>query len=296
MGNTLESGGKPHLRGVGNLRFLLQIEVADGSLRGPEGTPVSDLAERVQRVRLLLETLNDPYPQPRTSLRPDSGPAASHYIPCETCKRSGWIRRRREPVLCLACDGVGWRRRQHGELEWDAYVELPVSEAVSLPVGTAPRRPVLAAGEESPYQWERLREAYDRRGSYREVRQRLDELGTVAPRRHRLIRIVLVEQQPRQLDDLDRLDLDLGVVTITLRMRSIRVPPWLMEHERTTTNASVVELAADGFKPGAIASRLGLSREQVKRTLRKQRQRSRIGGSDGPAGLVPNLGMGVALP
>jgi len=255
---------------------------------------VSDLVERVQRVRLLLETLNDPYPQPRTSLRPESGPAASRYVPCETCKRTGWIRRRREFALCLVCDGVGWRRRQHGELEWDAYVGLPVQEAVALPVEVAPRRRTPDATNESPYQWERLREAYERRGSYREVRQRLAELALDAPRRHTLVRVVLVEQQPRRLDELDQLELDLGVVTITLRMRVIRVPPWLMEHERMSVNATVAELAADGFKPGAIAARLGLSREHVKRTLRKQRQRSRIGESDGPSGLVPNLEMGAA--
>jgi hypothetical protein len=256
---------------------------------------LSDLAERVQRVRLLLETLNDPYPTPRSALRPDSGPAASRYVPCETCRRSGWIRRRNGlSVLCLACDGVGWRRRQRDEGEWDAYVGLPVQEAVSLPVEAAPRRPDLPAGDESPYQWERLREAYDRRGSYKEVRLRLEELRGIAPRRHGLVRVVLVEQQPRRLSDSDQIELDLGVVTITLRMRVIRVPPWLMEHERASVNQTVLDLAADGFKPGAIAARLGLSREAVKRTLRRRQQRSKLGSPGGPHGLVPDQGVGAA--
>jgi type IV secretory pathway VirB10-like protein len=107
---------------------------------------MSDLAERVQRVRTLLETLEDPYPRPRNSLRPDSGPAASRYVPCDTCRRSGWIKRRRVLVLCLACDGQGWRRRQAGEQEWDSYLALPVTEAVQLPVEATHRPPEPPAG------------------------------------------------------------------------------------------------------------------------------------------------------
>src|SRR5215467_4876054 len=100
--------------------------------------PMSDLADRVQRVRLLLDTLDDPYPQPSTALRPDSGPAASAYVPCETCRRAGEVRVRGGWQLCLLCDGRGWRRRQAGDPEWDAYVELPVVEAAALPVPIAP--------------------------------------------------------------------------------------------------------------------------------------------------------------
>jgi hypothetical protein len=236
--------------------------------------PASPLADRVQRVRLLLETLNDPYPTARGALRSDSGPAASRYVPCETCRRSGWVKQRRLLILCLVCDGHGWRRREHDDEPWDAYLALPVSEAVQLPVESA-ARPSRDDGDEEPgYGWERLRDAYERRGSYREVRLRLEELSFSEPRRHHLIRIVLVEQEPRHVDVHDRLDIDLGVVQITLRMHNVRVPPWLLQHGQEETNAVIRALAAQGAKPGEIAARLGLATDTVKRTLRRARQRA----------------------
>jgi len=231
------------------------------------------LAERVQRVKVLLETLEDPYPTPRSALRSDSGPAASRYVPCETCRRSGWVRRRRGTVLCLACDGDGWRRRQRDEGEWDAYVGLPVQEAVALPVQPAPRPRSAFEGDARGYAWERLRASYERHGSYRELRLRLAQLAGEQPRRHRLVRVVLVEQLPRRLDEHDRLELELGVVALALRMRTVRVPPWLLEHEQQETNLSVRGLAAAGFTPAQTAARLGISKELVKRTLRRGRQR-----------------------
>jgi DNA-binding MarR family transcriptional regulator len=249
-----------------------------------------DLVERVQRVRLLLETLNDPYPTVRGALRSDSGPAASRYVPCETCRRTGWVRRRRNlESLCLACDGRGWRRRQVDEAEWDAYLELPVAEAVQLPTETT-HRPLVQ--DDGGYGWERLQQAYERAGSYGEVRLRLEQLGAHHRRRYRLIRIVLVDGEPLVLARRDETELDLGVLWVTLRMRSIRVPAWLMEHEARTANLTVAALAADGYKPSQIAARLGMTKDAVKRTLRRQHQANgrRLGSTGDPgAGLVPDL-------
>jgi hypothetical protein len=230
-----------------------------------------NLVERTQRVRLLIETLEDPYPTARSALRSDSGPAASRYVPCETCRRSGWVRRRRGlSLLCLLCDGTGWKRRERGDVEWDAYVGLPVQEAVQLPVEPAvrPSRP-----DDDGYGWERLREAYDRSGSYREVRLRLQELGQRRPRRYHLIRMVLVERQPYELRPADRLDIDLGVLGVALRMSHVRVPPWLLEHDQQQTNDAVIALAGQGFRPEEIAKRLALPLDHVKRTMRRRRQR-----------------------
>lgn len=233
-----------------------------------------DLADRVQRVKLLLETLDDPYPTPRSALHSESGPAASRYVPCETCRRSGWVKRRKESVVCLACDGQGWRRRQRDEPEWDSYLGLPVAEAVQLPVETRPRLLLDPVVHEASYGWERLRASYDRRGSYQELRVQLGRLGEARPRRGHLIRVVLVERQPRDLTRQDRLDLELGVVALALAMCTVRVPPWLLEHSQRTANDSIRQLAGQGFKPAQIAARLGVSGETVKRTLRRQRQRS----------------------
>ena len=229
-----------------------------------------ELADRVRRTTLLLTTMNDPLPTPRSALRGDSGPAASRYVPCETCKRSGWVRRKRHlAVLCLACDGYGWRKRQAGEPEWDAYLRLPVQEAVQLPVEAAHRRREPEPGEEPPYAWERLRSAYERRGSYRELRLRL---GQLQPRRRHLVTTVLVDGEPRQLSERDRLEIDLGIVWIALRMRSLRVPPWLLEHEQQTVNDEVKALANAGYKPAQIAAQTGLSKDAVKQKLRRHRQ------------------------
>jgi DNA-binding transcriptional ArsR family regulator len=231
---------------------------------------MANLLDRVARVRLLLETLNDPYPTPKGALRSDSGPAASRYVPCETCRRSGRVRNRSTLVLCLSCDGAGWRRRQAGDVLWDAYVGLPVEQAVELPaMPVAPPRHEHDVEEEA-YGWERARASHDRHGSYKEVRIRLDQLGREHPRRHRLVRAVLVDKEPRVLSSVDDTEMTLGVAWITLRMRSIRVPPWIMERsvaaERRETIAALV---ADGYSAGEIARRTGMSKEAVRRKIRR---------------------------
>jgi DNA-binding CsgD family transcriptional regulator len=192
-------------------------------------------------------------------------------VPCETCRRTGWLRRRRGlTVVCLACDGTGWRRRQRDEAEWDSYLLLPVAEAVQLPVEHAHRPPERPAEEEPSYGWERLRASYEARGSYREVRRRLGALGESWPRRQRLIRLVLVEAQPVQTDEHDLMEIDLGVVWIAMRMRSVRVPPWLLEHSAARDREQTIALlAADGFGAGEIARRTGISKQVVRRRLKK---------------------------
>src|SRR5262249_50959100 len=158
--------------------------------------PLSGLAEHVSRVRLLLETLNEPYPTPRGALEPDSGPAASRYVPCETCRAAGEVRVRGGWQLCLLCDGQGWRRRQRGEVEYEGYLEMPLAEAVSLPVVSPKRVRVLAEAEPDAYAWERARASYDRHGSYAVVRRGLVWLAVVHPPRHKLVQAVLVDHEP----------------------------------------------------------------------------------------------------
>lgn len=232
-----------------------------------------DLAERVQRVRLLLETLNDPYPTPRGALEPDAGPAPSRYVPCETCREQGWIKRRqRAYVLCLVCGGVGWRRRQHGDVEWDAYLDLPLAEAAELPRETPPRAPVPE--DDPPYAWERMQRAYERHGSYRQLRRQLERLAYRQPRRHRLVRAVLVDHEPRRLDPAAALELELGVVTLALWMRSVRVPGWLIERSAAAERRSTVaELASQGLQAGEIARALGMTKKAVRRKLASAERR-----------------------
>lgn len=228
------------------------------------------LAERAQRVYLLLDTLNDPYPTPRGSIEPGSGPAPSSYVPCETCRRRGEVRNRRGWVLCLVCDGTGWKRRE-SEPPWDAYVELPLDEANELPRATTPPR--LGETGDRGEAWEALRARYDRHGSYRELRRQLDWLSLVHPRRYLLVRRLLVDHEPRSIDRATGVELRIGVVLIARRMPTVRVPGWLIEKGNERENRTIEGLAAAGMTPGQIARALGLSRESVKRKLRKKKQR-----------------------
>ena len=247
------------------------------------------LADRVQRVRLLLDTLNDPYPTPRGHLQPDAGPAPSRYVPCLTCQRQGWLKRRGRSVLCLACDGTGNRRRRHDEEPWDAYLNVPLAEAT--PVAREPmtlrqieEQVAEQEGrlEDLSYGWERLQAAYQRHGSYRELRRQLDWLAGSWPRRHRLVQAVLVDHEPRRLDAGSELELELGVVQVTLRMRSVRVPPWLLEHAAASERQqTIAQLAALGLRAGEIARKLGIPKEVVRRRLKTLPTRGVLSGQAG---------------
>jgi|SRR5215471_618455 len=228
---------------------------------------MSDLADRVQRVRLLLDTLDDPYPQPGAALRPESGPAPSAYVPCESCRRLGEVRVRGGWQLCLLCDGRGWRRREHGEQEWDAYIELPLREAAELPVPIVPRAPQPVGVEES-YAWERERARYDRHGSYAELRRQLTRLQLVRRRRYWLVRTVLIEHDHRDLDRDDHCELDLGVLQLTIWMPVVKVPGWLIERTRASDRQlTIAELAATGLTVGEIAKRTGIPKRTVRKRL-----------------------------
>lgn len=220
------------------------------------------------RVRLLLETLNDPYPTPRGALVADHGPAPSRYVPCETCQGRGELRARGGWALCLICDGRGWKRRER-EPEWDAYVGLPLIEAAALPRESSTKLPLPEEVRESSYGWERLRQTYDRHGSYKAVRVQLDWLSITAPQRGRLVRAVLVDHEPVTLVPVMRVELDLGVVMIAQRIPRVRVPPWLIERTAADRRATVESLAAEGMTAGEIARRLGTSKEAVRRKLKR---------------------------
>lgn len=225
-----------------------------------------DIAEQVQRVTLLLQTLNDPYPTPRIAVVPETGPAPSRYVPCETCMRRGEVRVRAGWMLCLVCDGTGWKRRA-GEPAWDAYLEMPLDEAVRLP--RAAPGPSSQRSEDA-FGWERLRRRYDAAGSYAAVRRQLRWLQTVEPRRHRLVIAVHVEHEPRVLSREAERDLNLGVLALALRLGKVRVPRWLVEQsDAEHRRHDIVSLAAEGMTPGQIARMLGLTKKVVQRRLRQ---------------------------
>jgi len=239
---------------------------------------MSDLVERVAAVRLLLQTMNDPYPAPRVLLVPDSGPAASRYVPCETCRQSGEVRVRTGWMICLVCDGAGWKRRERRDQEWDAYLEMPLVDAAALPRASSARRPVDPARLEASYAWERALHVQDRHGSYAAVRRALEWLQGANPRRAGLVRSVLVNGEERRLSEAAQVQLDLGVTMIALRTGTVRVPPWLIE--RPARQQTVSDLVSDGLSPGQIARRLGMSKRAVQRQIRKGNH-GKVGGRAG---------------
>lgn len=241
---------------------------------------MADLPERVMRVRLLLETLNDPYPTPRGALVSDPGPAPSRYVPCETCLRRGEVRTRGGWLLCLVCDGRGWKRRE-GEPAWDAYVELPLVDAAELPREPGTKLSLPDHVHEETYGWERLRRTYDRHGSYKAIRIQLDWLSLAAPLRHRLVRTVIVDHEPRVISARMGTELHLGVLMITRRMPgTVRVPPWLLEKSTAAEKRNTIEaLAADGYTAGQIAQRLGVTKESVRRKLKRMGVGSVVAGA-----------------
>ena len=228
---------------------------------------MTNLGERVQRVRLLLDTLDDPYPRPASALRPDSGPAPGAYVPCETCRRRGEVRVAGGWQLCLLCDGRGWKRRESGEEPWDGYIELPLAQATELPVPIAPSAPAPTGVEES-FAWERERARYDRHGAYAELRRQLDRLARRHTRRYWLVRSVLVEHMQIELEPRARVEVDLGVLQLALWMRSVKVPGWLIERTKASERSeTIVELASSGMSAGEIARRTGIPKGTVRKRL-----------------------------
>ena len=225
------------------------------------------IAEQVQRVTLLLQTLNDPYPTPRIAVEPESGPSPSRYVPCETCMRRGEVRVRAGWMLCLVCDGSGWKRRED-EPAWDAYLEMPLDEAIKLPQSFRTNSGRIS--DDDAFGWERLRRRYDANGSYAQLRRQLRWLQVAQPRRHGLVVAVHVEHEPRVLSSESERQLYLGVLALALKLGKVRVPRWLMEQgEAERRRHDIVGLAAEGLTPGEIARALGLTKKVVQRRLRR---------------------------
>jgi len=150
---------------------------------------------------------------------------------------------------------------------------MPLVEAAQMP--RASSSPRLGDAEDAGHAWEALRARYDRHGSYRELRRQLDWLSIEHPRRYLLVRRILVDHEPRELDRASGLELRIGVVMIARRMRSVRVPSWLIERGNQRRNRTIEEMAAEGMRPAQIARVIGLSADAVKQKLRKKNQRER---------------------
>jgi hypothetical protein len=256
------------------------------------------IEERVQLVRILLASLLDYLPTPLTAsglIRRSvpSGPAPGKRVPCDYCRRVGRVRVIRGYRACPVCEGSGWRTRRgprdkptHPGYEepWDEYTEQPVAEAVQHPPAMTSylvdrtlerieREQSLRDGDDSSerYGWERERIAFDRRGSYNELRRALKLLHRKWPPGYLQVRRTYLRGLAFEQTNDDRLYLQAAEEWLARVMRGpIRVPPWLQERSTERRQRSVSELVAEGLTAGQIAKVLRVPKQKVRRLLRDQ--------------------------
>lgn len=250
---------------------------------------------RIQGVRFLLSTVNDYLPDPVTSTGLISrsslpGPAPGKRVPCGYCRRAGRVRTRQGTRFCPVCDGYGWRTRrgpskpEHPlyEQPWDEYTAEPVVEtgARKAPAMTERQREhelerlaharALREGDDSSerFGWERERIAYDRQGSYRELRRVLFRLQGRWSYGHRLTSKVYFRGVDTVLSSTDLILLAAAEEWVAREMRGrIRVPPWVAEQAAGQKRRSISDLAAEGMSAGQIARVLRIPKAKVKRLL-----------------------------
>lgn len=223
------------------------------------------LEERKRRVAALLASRDDYLPSPRSSL-PDADhkPSLSARVPCGVCHGRGRVVKRKQLVLCIACDGTGQRRRRTGDPAYDMNLEpgqrrlaegrahamspREAEEEISRLEADANAR----RGIERGYGWERARTARDRNGSYPELDAALAALAARRP-----------ELQPSSDEGL--------ALLASLMGERIRVP---VSHERELAEERrrvAVDLHRRGWSAGEIGRALGLGRLKVGRLLKPAR-------------------------
>lgn len=261
--------------------------------------------ERTVRVRILLESLDDPLPSVRgVALASQPGPAPSRRVPC------GCTPRQLPPSgSCLLCEGTGWRLPIPGfgpdrEQRYDEYLYDPADakpltiadedhdapfvvqvQALAREVRKGETRFMspreldaslerIAQEERSragdfdheAFGWERAREAQDRNGSYAELRRVLRVLECANERLYRAT--LRAPHWPISAHDELPLATALGVRVVARGMRGeVRVPSWLDGPLQRFREGSVAELYALGVKPNQIAKRLGIRRDKVLRMV-----------------------------
>lgn len=253
---------------------------------------VRDVTERCRRVRLLLSTCNDAYPRPNDSLGGLaghlSGPAPSRRVPCPSCARTGYVAGGR---LCLNCGGSGWRRRLKGEDPYDEYTGLPISDVASSASHAAPFRledDYRKIGVEldriqstvdsregvyaDAYGWEKAREAWERLGSYRELRRALGRLQGFSPEGYGVLRSVWLMDVPvTMIGKIQQVE-QASIIWVQDDMRGeIKVPPWLMEDVFSQRRSTFEQLVSAGKSASQIARDLGLPKKRVKKMLKTSR-------------------------
>lgn len=254
-----------------------------------------EMIQRVERVRVLLDTLDDYLPGPSTvHLASPSGIAEGKRVPCDHCRRTGKVtydvKVAGKPVIlpCAACDGTGWRRRRAGDEAWDEYVEekLPQHAEDPLPVAVKALRnwttqeleAGIARGRQMELQragihysekfaWEARREQQEREGSYRELRRLLGQLRRECPELAAALSLSLAGLPYERTAALQSLQAK-ALTWLAERMpKRIRVPFEDLERSRERKRTAVELWDAGARSLTAIAKASGQARAKVKKAL-----------------------------
>jgi hypothetical protein len=232
------------------------------------------MSERVRRTVLLLETLDDYLPTPRTASGAIAAQGPSTVTPsnCATCSGEGCTRY----GSCHACNGSGQHAPAMETWQLDA-------EIARLESNERARRGKLPGGLEA---WERERKRYEKAGDYVALRRALQLLGRYAPTRVRLVTAIHILQLPVIASDVVRRELADTLHCLSELMPSpIRVPEWVDSkagHDQTLKlargrsadvrvlarrDAQIREEYAGGARQADIAASWALSQGQVSRIV-----------------------------
>jgi DNA-binding CsgD family transcriptional regulator len=265
---------------------------------------VADESERTRRLKLLLASLDDWVPGPRSSRSLQAAPAGeapSRRIDCPRCRGSGEQHTRRGLAACPECEGTG-------RIVVDAYTARRVLNGNGLPLPAAVRRALeaeradydskaarrrrvdrvlaeiereqlhraglVAADELEP--WERAKRALHAQGDYAALERELatlrrrDQAAFVA-----LWRTYGPERGWRVIGPRMQQRADAALRELERAMPDpIRVPESLLRAK--TRDEEILRLTRLNCSQEEIGRRLGCSAATVSRALQRQLRRRRL--------------------
>jgi hypothetical protein len=232
--------------------------------------------DRVRATWILCETLLDHLPEARQSssvLGNSAGLTAGRLVPCGRCGGRGRVTGKGNPcatctprtspnrnpaygtshgcVVCLICEGTGWRKRRAGDPEWDEYAGVELAPEPTDLLGQV--RQALALEQERPelrdvalrradrvlgemngvtheLGWVDAWKRKAKQGSYAELAAALEVLRDREPNRYGAIWHYVVLNEPIELSAVVQGFLNESMVVLASMMPDrIRVPKQLTD-------------------------------------------------------------------
>ena len=230
--------------------------------------------ERIERIKLLLLTMDDYLPTIRSSSpRTESGFVNfPRYYDCPDCSLNGFI-----SSACETCQGRG---RIPGPNK-DPY-DTGIAQAF-MGEQEQKRRDESQARDsrleriekynpsDDTFAWENRKTHFDKHGSYQELRTALVRLKIYDQMLYKII-------HSRYLDHVEkkvvctRLEQEALQKLSELMPKRIRVPIWILKESKTIKQESLLSLLQAGMSTKKIALRLGMSQRKVKRLIKAQKK------------------------